>query len=65
MDSDTPIVTEPEFLKRITVRTDVFGGKPDLIIPDMRTAVEHVLGMLAAGETEQTILLLDVCAPAP
>ena len=23
MDSDTPIVTEPEFLKRITVRTDV------------------------------------------
>ena len=63
MDSDTPIVTEPEFLKRITVRTDVFGGKP--IIPDMRIAVEHVLGRLAAGETEQTILLLDVCAPAP
>lgn len=31
-----------------------FGGKP--IIRDMRIAVEHVLGMLAAGDTEQTIL---------
>ena len=47
-------MTEPELLKRITVRTDVFGGKP--IIRDMRIAVEHVLGMLAAGDTEQTIL---------
>ncbi len=47
-------MTEPELLKRITVRTDVFGGKP--IIRDMRVAVEHVLGMLAAGDTEQTIL---------
>ena len=54
MDADTPIVTEPELLKRITVRADVFGGKP--IIRDMRIAVEHVLGMLAAGDTEQTIL---------
>ena len=36
------------------MRTDVFGGKP--IIRDMRIAVEHVLGMLAAGDTEQTIL---------
>ena len=43
MDSDTPIVTEPEFLKRITVRTDVFGGKR-LIIPDMRTPWSMSLG---------------------
>ena len=43
-----------ELLDRITVRADVFGGKP--IIRDMRIAVEHVLGMLAAGETPGTIL---------
>ena len=47
-------MTENELLKRITVRADVFGGKP--IIRDMRIAVEHILGMLAAGDTAQTIL---------
>ena len=36
---------ESDLLDRITVRRDVFGGKP--IIRDMRVAVEHVLGMLA------------------
>lgn len=45
---------EAELLDRITVRADVFGGKP--IIRDMRIAVEHVLGMLAAGDTTETIL---------
>ena len=48
------MTTQPELLERITVRTDVFGGKP--IIRDMRIAVEHVLGMLAAGDTVETIL---------
>ncbi len=48
------MATEAELLNRITVRSDVFGGKP--IIRDMRIAVEHVLGMLAAGEEAQTIL---------
>ena len=43
-----------KLLDRITVRTDVFGGKP--IIRDMRMAVEHVLSMLAAGDTPETIL---------
>ena len=43
-----------ELLDRITVRPEVFGGKP--IIRDMRFAVEHVLGMLAAGDTVETIL---------
>ena len=43
-----------ELLKRITVRPEVLGGKP--IIRDMRIAVEHVLGMLAAGDTVETIL---------
>ena len=43
-----------ELLNRITVRADVFGGKP--IIRDMRIAVEHILAMLAAGDTPETIL---------
>lgn len=43
-----------ELLDRITVRSDVFGGKP--IIRGMRIAVEHVLGKLAAGDTAETIL---------
>ena len=41
-------------LERITTRPDVFGGKP--IVRDMRIAVEHILGMLAAGDTSQLIL---------
>ena len=45
---------DPELLDRITVRADVLGGKP--IIRDMRIAVEHVLGMLASGDTTETIL---------
>lgn len=47
-------MTNTELLSRITVRPEVFGGKP--IIRDMRIAVEHVLGMLAAGDTVETIL---------
>ena len=43
-----------DILRRITARPDVFGGKP--IIRDMRIAVEHVLGMLASGDTAETIL---------
>ena len=45
---------ETELLERITVRPEIFGGKP--IIRDMRIAVEHVLGKLAAGDTAETIL---------
>ena len=45
---------EADLLDRITVRAEIFGGKP--IIRDMRIAVEHVLGMLAAGDTVETIL---------
>ena len=48
------LTSEADLLDRITVRADVFGGKP--IIRDMRIAVEHVLGMLAAGDTAETIL---------
>ena len=45
---------EQELLNRITVNPDIFGGKP--IIRGMRMAVEHILGMLAAGDTAQVIL---------
>jgi uncharacterized protein (DUF433 family) len=45
---------QDDLLKRITVNPDIFGGKP--IIRGRRLAVEHVLGMLAAGDTPETIL---------
>ena len=45
---------EQELIDRITVNPGIFGGKP--IIRGMRIAVEHVLGMLAAGDTAQVIL---------
>ncbi|MCW5940996.1 MAG: DUF433 domain-containing protein [Fimbriimonadaceae bacterium] len=46
---------EPDaLLRRITVNTAIFGGKP--IIRGRRLAVEHVLGMLAAGDSIETIL---------
>lgn len=45
---------EDELLKRITVQPDIFGGKP--IIRGRRLAVEHVLGMLAAGDDFDTLL---------
>ena len=48
-------MTSTELLDRITVRADIFGGKP--IVRDMRIAVEHVLAMLAAGDTAQTVLM--------
>jgi uncharacterized protein (DUF433 family) len=41
-------------LKRITLNPAIFGGKP--IIRGRRLAVEHILGMLAAGDTPETIL---------
>jgi len=48
------IVDEPDLLRRITSNPDIFGGKP--IIRNRRLAVEHVLGMLAAGDTFETLL---------
>jgi uncharacterized protein (DUF433 family) len=45
---------EQILLKRITVNPKIFGGKP--IIRGRRLAVEHVLGMLGAGDTAETIL---------
>lgn len=47
-------MNEDELLGRITVNPKIFGGKP--IIRGRRLAVEHVLGMLAAGDTMDDIL---------
>lgn len=41
-------------LERITFNPEIFGGKP--IIRGRRLAVEHILGMLASGDTTETIL---------
>jgi len=45
---------EADLLDRIVVRPEVLGGKP--VIRGMRIAVEHVLAMLAAGDSPETIL---------
>jgi uncharacterized protein (DUF433 family) len=41
-------------LERITVNPSIFGGKP--IVRGRRLAVEHVLGMLAAGDSSELLL---------
>lgn len=47
-------MTEADLLQRITADPRIFGGKP--IVRGHRLAVEHMLGMLAAGDTEEEIL---------
>jgi len=47
-------MSETDLLKRITINPEIFGGKP--ILRGRRLAVEHVLGMMAAGDTAQTLL---------
>lgn len=47
-------MNEQALLSRITVDPNIFGGKP--IVRGRRLAVEHVLGMLAAGDSFETIL---------
>lgn len=47
-------MNDQDLLSRITTNRKVFGGKP--IIRGRRIAVEHVLGMLAAGDTMETLL---------
>jgi uncharacterized protein (DUF433 family) len=51
--TDAPI-DERALLKRITVRPDVFGGKP--IIRDMRISVDSIISLMVQGETEAAIL---------
>ena len=45
---------ETKLLARICVDPRIYGGKP--IVRGRRLAVEHVLGMLAAGDDHETIL---------
>lgn len=45
---------EKKLLERITINPNIFGGKP--IICGRRLAVEHILGMLAAGDQAESIL---------
>jgi len=45
---------ENPLLQRITVNPAIFGGKP--IVRGRRLAVEHVLGMLGAGDAIDTLL---------
>ena len=45
---------QDELLQRITFDPAIFGGKP--IIRGHRLAVEHVLGMLAAGDSPDDLL---------
>ena len=45
---------EKKLLERITIDPGIFAGKP--IIRGRRLAVEHIMGMLAAGDSPETIL---------
>ena len=45
---------EHRLLERITTNPKIFGGKP--IIRGRRLAVEHVLGMMAAGDSPEILL---------
>lgn len=45
---------EKKLLERISINPAIFSGKP--IIRGRRLAVEHVLEMLAAGDSAETIL---------
>ena len=48
------MATENELLQRIEINPRIFNGKP--ILRGRRLAVEHVLGMLAAGDTIDVML---------
>ncbi len=48
------IMNEPDLILRITSDPAIFGGKP--ILRGRRLAVEHVLSMLAAGDSGEEIL---------
>jgi uncharacterized protein (DUF433 family) len=48
------VIDDATLLQRITVNPKIFSGKP--VVQGRRLAVVHVLGMLAAGDTPQTVL---------
>ena len=48
------LMNEKKLLIRININPQIFGGKP--IIRGRRLAVEQILGMLAAGDTSETLI---------
>jgi len=48
------MVDELELLKRITFDPEIYSGKP--IVRGHRMAVEHILGMLVAGDTPEGLV---------
>lgn len=48
------MMNDQKLLERITFNPEIFSGKP--IIRGHRIAVEHILGMLAAGDTIESLL---------
>lgn len=48
---------EQKLIERININPAIFGGKP--IIRGKRLAVEHILGMLAAGDSPDITLQGD------
>ncbi|MDB5305095.1 MAG: hypothetical protein JWM97_2644 [Phycisphaerales bacterium] len=46
-------MNEPDLLRRITTDPAIFAGKP--IVRGRRLAVEHILSMMAAGDSAQDI----------
>jgi uncharacterized protein (DUF433 family) len=53
-EGNQTVMDEATLLHRITVNPAIFGGKP--IVRGRRLAVEHVLGMLAAGDSTEVLL---------
>ncbi len=49
-----PLDDEEALLRRIRAAPDILGGKPT--VRGRRLAVEHVLAMLAGGDTQETLL---------
>ncbi|HWW60415.1 MAG TPA: DUF433 domain-containing protein [Thermoanaerobaculia bacterium] len=47
-------MTADDLLRRITVNPEIYGGKP--IIRGHRMAVQHVLQMMAAGDSAEDLL---------
>ena len=48
------LMNEQELLTRININPQIFSGKP--IIRGRRLAIEQILGMLAAGDTSETLI---------
>lgn len=47
-------MTDQDLLERITFNPEIFNGKA--VIRGHRVAVEHILGMMAAGSSQEEIL---------